>query len=50
MVQTKRSFASKDEAINVGAAIKKYAVVVVTVVDTKDGANDRSVRESYCTS
>ncbi len=40
--QTKQSFASKDEAINAGAAIKKaYPVVIVTVVDTKDGDHEQ---------
>jgi hypothetical protein len=40
--QTKRSFASKDEATNAGTAIKKkYAVVVVTVVDTKEGTHEQ---------
>ena len=40
--QTKRSFASKDEAINAGAAIKKeHPVVIVTVVDTKDGDHEQ---------
>jgi len=36
--QTKRSFSSKDAAAAAGAAVKKaYPVVMVTVLDTKDG-------------
>ncbi len=36
--QTKRSFSSKEPAATAGAAVKKaYPVVMVTVVDTKDG-------------
>ena len=39
--QTKRSFASKDDEINAGAAIKKkYSVVIVTVADTIEGAHE----------
>jgi hypothetical protein len=40
--QPKRSFASKEEAITAGEAIKKsYAVVIVTVVDTKEGSHEQ---------
>ena len=36
--QIKRSFSSKEPAVIAGAAIKKaYPVVMVTIVDTKDG-------------
>ena len=36
--QTKRSFSSKEAAATAGAAVKKaYPVVMVTVLDTKDG-------------
>ena len=36
--QTKRSFKSKEAAATAGAAVKKaYPVVMVTVLDTKDG-------------
>jgi hypothetical protein len=37
--QTKRSFSSKDAATTAGAAVKKaYPIVMVTIVDTEDGA------------
>ncbi len=37
--QMKRSFSSKEPAMTDGAAIKKaYPVVMVTVLDTKDGS------------
>jgi hypothetical protein len=36
--QTKRSFSSKEVAATAGAAVKKaYPIVMVTIVDTKDG-------------
>ena len=36
--QPKRSFSSKEAAATAGAAVKKaYPVVMVTVLDTKDG-------------
>jgi hypothetical protein len=36
--QTKRSFSSKEPAAAAGAAVKKaYPIVMVTIVDTKDG-------------
>jgi hypothetical protein len=36
--QTKRSFSSKEPAATAGAAVKKaYPIVMVTIVDTKDG-------------
>ena len=39
--QIKRSFSSKEDAATAGAAIKKvYPIVVVTVVDTKDGPTE----------
>jgi len=37
--QTKRSFSSKEAAATTGAAVKKaYPLVMVTVVDSKDGS------------
>jgi hypothetical protein len=39
--QIKRSFSSKEQAATAGAAIKKaYPVVVVGVVDTKEGITE----------
>jgi hypothetical protein len=39
--QIKRSFSSKEEAATARAVIKKaYPIVVVTVVDTKDGTTE----------
>ncbi len=39
--QMKRSFSSKEPAMTDGAAIKKaYPVVMVTVLDSKDGSID----------
>jgi hypothetical protein len=39
--QIKCSFGRKEDAASAGAAIKKaYPIVVVTVVDTKDGATE----------
>ena len=39
--QIKRSFSSKEDAATAGAVIKKaYPLVVVTVVDTKDGTTE----------
>jgi hypothetical protein len=39
--QIKRSFSSKEDAATAGAIIKKaYPIVVVTVVDTKDGTTE----------
>ena len=37
--QTKRSFSSKEAAVTAGTAVKKaYPIVMVTVLDTKDGS------------
>jgi hypothetical protein len=39
--QVKCSFGGKEDAASVGAKIKKaYPIVVVTVVDTKDGTTE----------
>ena len=39
--QIKRSFSSKEDAATAGAVIKKaYPLVVVTVVDTKEGTTE----------
>ena len=39
--QMKCSFSGKDDAVSAGAKIKKaYPIVVVTVVDTKDGTTE----------
>lgn len=39
--QVKRSFSSKESALTAGGAIKKaYPVVVVSLVDTKDGSTE----------
>jgi hypothetical protein len=39
--QIKRSFSSKEDAATAGAVIKKaYPIVVVTVVDTKNGTTE----------
>jgi hypothetical protein len=39
--QIKRSFSGKEDAATAGAIIKKaYPIVVVTVVDTKDGTTE----------
>jgi hypothetical protein len=39
--QIKRSFSSKEDAVTAGAVIKKaYPIVVVTVVDTKNGTTE----------
>ena len=39
--QIKRSFKSKEDAATAGAGIKKaYPVVVVTIVDTKEGTTE----------
>jgi hypothetical protein len=39
--QMKCSFSGKDDAASAGAKIKKaYPIVVVTVVDTKDGTTE----------
>ena len=39
--QTKRSFSSKETAATAGAAVKKaHPIVMVTIVDTEDGASE----------